>query len=475
MFFHGNVGDLAQKITTRISPTASAVAAARILMDSSVEALVVGDEQSCLGTLSHRDIVSGLLLQKDTDLPTAKDVMYKSATINEDALLFDAFLSMQRQDFRPLMVRSGEESPHALLTIRDLFQIQSYSPTLLMREIQEADGEERLIRSARRVPELVNVMVQNGARTRHINRFISIVADMVLERAGQLVLAQLEPPPVPFAFIVTGSEARQEQTLCTDQDNGIIFADVPAEDFQKTQEYFLKLGERVCTLLNAAGYSYCKGEIMAKTARWCQPLATWKQYFSHWATKLEPQDLMEAKIFFDMRCAFGETKLVNDLWEGFTATLPENPRFFVLLALDVLQFQPPLGLFGNFILESNAGKEDTLNIKAAMVRIVDFARIYALKHGIKARGTFERLRELMELGILTKRSNQELTEAYGFLMRLRIQHQVSLREEGSVPDNFIRPSELTDLEQKMLKETFSQVKHFQMRLSGDFTGLAGQV
>ncbi|MBU1106667.1 MAG: cache domain-containing protein [Candidatus Riflebacteria bacterium] len=475
MFFHGNVGDLAQKITTRVSPTASAVAAAKILMASSVEALVVGDEQSCLGTLSSRDVVSGLLLQRDTDSLTAKDVMYPSVTINPEALLFDAYLSMKRQDFRPLIVCSDDKPPHALLTIRDLFQIQSYSPTLLMREIQEAEGEEQLIRSAKRVPELVNVMVQNGARTSHINRFISMIADMVLERAGQLVLAQLEPPPVPFAFIMTGSEARQEQTLCTDQDNGIIFADVPAESLQKTQEYFLNLGERVCTLLNSAGYSFCKGFIMAKTPKWCQPLSTWKQYFLKWATKLEPQDLMEAKIFFDLRCAFGETKLVNDLWESFTATLPENPRFFVLLALDVLQFQPPIGLFGNFLLESNAGKEDTLNIKAAMVRIVDFARIYALKHGIRARGTFDRLRELMDMGILTKRSNQELTEAYGFLMRMRIQHQVNMREEGSAPDNFIRPYELSDLDQKMLKETFAQIKNFQMRLSGDFTGLAGQV
>jgi CBS domain-containing protein len=214
---------------------------------------------------------------------------------------------------------------------------------------------------------------------------------------------------------------------------------------------------------------------MAKESRWCQPLSTWKKYFSRWVTKLEPKDLLETKIFFDFRCAYGDKELVRQLSDNLNNLLPNNPRFFVLLAMDVLQFEPPLGMFGNFIMESTGGYEDTISIKAVMVRIVDFARIYALKHGITEQGTFARLQALLDKGILTVQSHQEMTQAYGYMMRLRIEHQVKLREEGYEADNFIRPNELSAIDQKMLKEIFSQIKHFQMRLSGDFTGASDRL
>lgn len=474
MFFHGHVEHLALQKPESIPPDASLGSVCDKLQATSHKAILVQNDDNHWGIVTANDILPLMASEKGVSSAVAKDLALPSTEIPGNTLLFDAFLIMERQEFRPLLVKSAETAEMGLLTFQHLLQLQSYSPTLLFRRLQEADCEESLTQSARRGPELVNIMFQNGARTRHINQFITTMADMVLERGLHLILEQLDPPPVPFAFLVTGSEGRREQTLCTDQDNGIIFADVPAEKLAETQKYFLELGKRICTLLDSAGYSFCKGKVMAQEERWCQPLSVWKKYFSTWVKELEPKDLLETKIFLDFRCAYGESRLVKDLWESFSASLPDNPRFFVLLALDVVQFEPPIGMFGNFILESSPNNEEALNIKAVMVRIVDFARIYALKYGISKRGTFDRLRTLQKLGVLTKQSCHELTQAYGHLMRLRIQHQIRLKEYGKKPDNFIRPGDFSAIDQKMLKEIFSQIKHFQMRLSGDFTGVVGK-
>jgi PAS domain S-box-containing protein len=248
MFFHGNIASLNPEPAAMVPPSASAKTAAAIMAELHAEALIVGDKDTCFGVLSRAEIIPVMLSPEKASM-TAVELMYQSAKISSNALLFDAFLKMKQQNFKPLIIVSGDKEPVALLTLRHLLQIQSYSPTLLLREIQEAANEEEMVRSARRLPELVTVMVKNGGRTVHINRFISTVADMTLERASLMILKEMGTPPASFAFIVTGSEGRHEQTLCTDQDNGIIFEDVPAEDFQNTQNYFLKFGERICNLL----------------------------------------------------------------------------------------------------------------------------------------------------------------------------------------------------------------------------------
>ena len=473
MFFHGSVENLPLDESEKINSNLPLNEVFETFQNSEKNVILVQNEEECEGLISREDLLAHFNKKTVDSTLVAGELVSSKLMIPGKTLLFDAFLKMEKQDFKPLIVKSEKFSDFKILSFKHLLQLQSYSPTILFRGIQDAKDERSLIKASRRGPELVQIMFQNGARTRHINQFITTMADMVLEQGIKIILGKLPPPPVPFAFLVTGSEGRREQTLCTDQDNGIIFADVPSDKFEETQNYFLNLGKQICSLLDSAGYSFCKGKIMAQEKRWCQPLTTWKKYFSTWARELEPKDLLETKIFLDFRCGFGDSTLINELWENFSASLSDNPRFFVLLAMDVLQFEPPIGMFGNFILESSPNNEEALNIKAVMVRIVDFARIYALRHGIKKRSTFERLRKLKELGVLTQQSYQEVTQAYGYLMRLRLQHQINLRENGKSPDNFIRPSNFSAIDQKMLKEIFSQIKHFQMRLSGDFTGVVG--
>ncbi|PTN33965.1 putative nucleotidyltransferase substrate binding domain-containing protein [Desulfonatronum sp. SC1] len=111
-----------------------------------------------------------------------------------------------------------------------------------------------------------------------------------------------------------------------------------------------------------------------------------------------------------------------------------------------------------------------------MMPIVDFARIYALQHQIVETNTLERLHQLHQLNILSRQNHLEITQAFSYLMRIRLQCQAEDIESGQrIPDNYVSPHGLTSIEQRLLKEIFTQIKHFQTKLSYTFTGQAGDV
>ncbi|MBW2635482.1 MAG: signal transduction protein, partial [Deltaproteobacteria bacterium] len=280
------------------------------------------------------------------------------------------------------------------------------------------------------------------------------------------------PPPVKFVFMILGSEGRNEQTLKTDQDNAIIFEDVPKSEKEKVMAYFLNFGEKICGLLDKAGYAFCTGGVMAKNPKWCQPLSRWKAYFSEWIHAAEGKDLLQASIFFDFRGGYGDMALIDRLRQHLFAALGGWPGFFRHLTENAMYFRPPISFFRNFVVESKGEHKDTFDIKSAMTPIVDFARIYALKNKIEETNTLERLKQLRSKQVLQQQQYEELEKAYGFLLQTRFVRQVTvIMDENGQPDNYINPKKLTRIEQKMLKEIFTRVEKFQSRLEADFIGL----
>jgi len=105
---------------------------------------------------------------------------------------------------------------------------------------------------------------------------------------------------------------------------------------------------------------------------------------------------------------------------------------------------------------------------------VDYARIYALNNKIWATNTMERLNALLERNILNYQNYQEITQAYTYLMQIRLRVQAEALSHGNkTADNYVSPKNLTYIEQKLLKEIFLQIKNFQSGLSYNFTGQLG--
>jgi CBS domain-containing protein len=235
------------------------------------------------------------------------------------------------------------------------------------------------------------------------------------------------------------------------------------------------MGKTVCTWLNDAGYAFCKGNNMAMNPELCQPVSVWKKYFGTWIYSATGEDLLRTKIFFDFRHAFGDEPMVNGLKEHLNSVVCENFRFLQILARDMLNMEPPIGRFGKFIVAASGDNRGGLDIKKAMVPIVDFARIYALKYEIKTANTIKRLDSLRELKILSDLNHQEMVQAYCYLMQIRLNIQADAVSSGNKqPDNIVFPKKLTSIEQRLLKEIFTQTKNYQNRLSYDFTGQPGE-
>ena len=211
---------------------------------------------------------------------------------------------------------------------------------------------------------------------------------------------------------------------------------------------------------------------MARNPKWCQPLSGWKKHFHGWINEAEPQDLLEVNIFFDFRCVYGKKELTSQLRIYIDGLLKARPVFFQFIARNALLYKPPIGFFGNIVVDSSGENPSTFDIKESIKPIVNFARLYALKHGIEEINTLDRLYRLYGSDVLNKSSYEEIVKVYDYLMQMRFKHQAMALNENLKPDNFINPRLLTDIEHTLLKNMFSQIGNFQKRLSYDFTGTA---
>jgi CBS domain-containing protein len=271
--------------------------------------------------------------------------------------------------------------------------------------------------------------------------------------------------------MIMGSEGRLEQTLKTDQDNAIVYDDPAAGAAAAVHAYFLRLGEQVCGRLNECGYRFCSANVMARNPMLCQPLSVWKRRFSEWIHAAEAEDLLYSSIFFDFRGGYGQMALVAQLREHLMESLVGWSGFFRHLTQNALLYKPPLGFFRNFVVESKGEHRNKFDIKRAMLPIVDYARVYALKHGLAETNTLDRLERLRQQEILPASDCSEIEQGYSFMMQLRFARQVkAIIEEGLPPDNYINPKELSGLEQRLLKEIFIRIGNLQTRMSFDFTG-----
>jgi len=449
-------------------------AAAAVMSEYNASSIFVrATDGEFVGVVTDNDLRKKVTATGYDILKPVSDIMSSPlVTISSRALIFETMMEMMQKNIKHLAVRDSSDKVVGVITNRDLLKAQGQSPFFIVREIAQARFVNQIIQVHRQIPQLVQSLINTGAKAQNITRYLTTVSDAILKKIIGFALEEMGPPPARFAFMILGSEGRKEQTLKTDQDNAIIFEDLAAKDARAAMAYFLKFGEKVCDWLDAAGYAFCKGGIMAKNPQWCQPLKVWENYFAKWIHTAAPEALLQASIFFDFRLAYGDVDLIEELRSHLFDSLVGWPGFFRHLAENALFFTPPIGFFRNFLVESKGEHRDSFDIKAAMQPVVDYARIYALNHRIAETNTLGRLNELLRQKKISPQQFNELDTVYSYLMQQRFARQVRvLLEEHAEPDNYINPKKLSRIEQTTLKEIFKRIEKFQAQLSFDFTGL----
>ncbi|MCI5128393.1 MAG: histidine kinase, partial [Candidatus Electrothrix sp. AUS3] len=346
-----------------------------------------------------------------------------------------------------------------VITSHDITLIQGISPYSLFKEIGKQQKISGLYPLSQKIPAMIRNLIKEGAKPGNISRMISILNDHILEHLLTLLEEEMGPPPVPYCWLLMGSEGRREQTFKTDQDNAILYADPKNEQQGKdAQEYFACFARQAIDHLVQCGYPLCPGEIMAVNPKWCQPLSVWKGYFARWVGTPDPQEILHATIFFDFRAGFGKSVLADQLRQHLSKLTERQELYLLHLANQCLAGRAPLSFFKNFIVEKNGEHKNKLDIKhQGITPFVNFARILALKNNVRETNTLARLHVLSRENILDETLWAKAVNAYEMQMQLRIIHQLHQIEAGQQPDNHITPDELSELDKRMLRNAFEVI------------------
>ena len=424
--------------------------------------IVSGDNREEIGIITDQNLRERVTSQDLDNSAAAYSIMTAPiTTLKSTGTLYDAIVKMRENQITHLAVKDLYGKLSGILDAQVLFE-GSYSNYLFFIEnIKNAQSVKILSRFHNYFIHLVQGMIKNNVDLMSVTKMITVTADSITKRIISNAINEIGAPPCRFTFICMGSEGREEQTLSTDQDNAIIFEDVPEAELEATQNYFLKLGKMISDDLNSAGYSYCKGEIMSINVKWCQPLSVWKKYFTRWITSSSPQDLLDLKIFFDFRYVYGDEAISNYLKIHIDHLLKSYDTFFVYLAENIIRAELP---------ENILKLKFPIDTKLLLLPIVDFARLYGLKLNLNTRNTIERLESIHEQGIISTSLYKSLLFSYNLFMQVRFAHQAELHSLNMPVNNLITNQILSEMHLIVLKKYFELLRELKDKINLDFKG-----
>jgi len=434
-----------------------------------------------LKDLLNRVALAGVGLDAPVEQVMTPDVI----SLPETAFAFEAAMLMADNGIHHIcVVKKGRLV--GVISERDLFSMQRVGLVNLSKAITRAESVACLARMGEDIHQLVEQMIAQGVKVSQITQIITLLNDHIARRIIDLCLARAREEAgtergrttdlawvldnVSFSWLAFGSEGRQEQTLKTDQDNGILFEQptegLPADAIRKA---LLPLARQINEALDQCGYPLCTGNIMASNPECCLSQEEWRQRFKRWIDQGTPEHLLKASIFFDFRVIYGPTGATEALRQWLLRHSEKNPRFRKQMAANALGNRPPLGLIRDFKLSSGGEHPNTLNLKFnGVAPFVDAARIIALSAGVGATNTNERLRGAAEAGKLDSSDVAAWNNAYNYIQMLRMRKNQEQRIAGEPLSNHVSPDGLNGLDRRILKEAFREARKLQTKLSVEY-------
>ncbi|MBP0484107.1 DUF294 nucleotidyltransferase-like domain-containing protein [Sagittula salina] len=443
-------------------PATTVQEAAALMQARHVSSLCVTEGDTLTGIVTLRDlsgkvVAGGLPL----DTPVARVMTAAPETLPPSAIGSDVLHMMLERRIGHVPITAGGRLV-GMVTQTDLTRYQAMSSADLVAGIADAPDAAAMARVTARIPQLLVQLVAAGNRHDVVTRLVTDIADTATRRLLMLTERDLGPAPVPYLWAACGSQGRQEQTGITDQDNVLILDDAYTEDMRP---WFTALAQRVTEGLNACGYVFCPGKMMASTPRWCQPLATWRGYFQGWITRPSPEAQMLSSVMFDLRPIGGSPALLQDLQHETLEMASRNSIFVAHMLANSLKHTPPLGLLRGLATIRSGEHRNHIDLKhSGIVPVVDLARLYALQGRLGPVNTRARLEAAIADGLLSCTGGQDLLHAYDLIAETRLAHQARQIKAGEPPDNYLAPARLADFERSHLRDAFVVVKSLQSAL-----------
>ena len=468
--FRGVSGATVRSLITRdpvsIGCNATIRETAQKMVAERVSAMLVHNGNGLRGIVTDRDIRERVVAAGLDGNHPVTEIMSESPTaLDGDAHAYEAAMVMMQSNIHHLPV-IVDGQPIGMVSRSDFMRLETEHPLYLVSDIGKQTSVEGVVAACRRLPALIIGQIESDANGDQLGKFITMITDTVTRQLLRIAEAEFGPPPCDYAWVALGSQGRFEQSAKSDQDNALVLSNTATE---ADDEYFASLAQVVTDGLDACGYVYCPGDVMASNPKWRQPLEQWKGYFKRWITVPQEKALMHANIFFDLRCVAGKAALVDELKKSIRNDARKNEIFLALMAKNAMSFQPPLGFFRQFVLEKSGEHKNTLDLKLhGIMPIVEIARIRSLAAGELRISTRNRLRAAAQAKEIGETDAANLIDALDFIEKLRIEHQSRQLQAGLEPDNHLAPDELSPLVRQNLKSAFSQVRVSQAALLNRF-------
>ncbi|QBK31312.1 cyclic nucleotide-binding/CBS domain-containing protein [Roseitalea porphyridii] len=457
------LGDLMTANPMTLPRDATVRQAAEIMWDRHISCmLVTGDDGRLAGIVTAGDLVGTVIARGvSPDSPLSAVMTADPVALGPTSTMLEAVIVMTERRIGHLPVVDAGGRPAGIVTQTDLVRRNSNSLIYMIADINRRDSYEGLAEVVARAPQMLVELVASGLEGHQVGRMMTGVADAVTRRLIALAEERFGPAPAPFLWLACGSQGRMEQTGVSDQDNCLFLSDAYEEAAHGP--WFAKMAKFVSDGLDAAGYFYCPGDMMATNPRWRQPVRVWRGYFDGWIDKPDPMAQMLASVMFDLRPIAGDEGLFGDLNVTTLERASRDSIFRAHMIANSLTHTPPLGLFGGLSLMRDREHRNAIDLKlSGVVPITDLARAYALAGRITAVNTRERLIAARDMeGVLSKTGGNDLIDAYDLIVELRLKHQTAQIRAGGKPDNFMVPDTLSALERNHLKDAFSVVKTLQ--------------
>ena len=465
MWLYKGLEDVINKSPVSVDVETSITAAAQLMTTQKVSSLLVTREDKLIGIITDRDLRSRVVAASlDIHLPVSHIMTPNPAQIMGNRTLFDALALMTERNIHHLPVIDQQTLvPLGMVTASDIIRHQRGNVLFIIGELSKAENLYELTRLSWQLPHYFSAHAKKAGDYDIAGKILSQATDIMTRKLIGFFQQANGKAPMMFAWLVYGSQAREDQTMGSDQDNGLLLAERPSE---AQAEYFAKMADYVCNGLAKCGIKLCDGNIMASNSKLRLSLEEAIEEAKRWVKAPTKDAIMHFNIFLDVRCAAGDISLFKQLQRQRAPLMKQN-MFLAALTRNSNEISVPLSMFQKFIYEKGRKEKDVIDLKTRAVALINnIARIYALADGVTLPNTLARLDALSENSQLSKRDATNLRDIWLFLNRLRWRHQL----ENKVTDNRVSVSSLSSIEKHQLKAAFKAIERTNQAMVMKFSG-----
>ena len=415
--------------------------------------LFVRDEGR-IGIVTWTDLGEAAILKRlPLETPVREISHFDVVSVKPDDFLFEALIAMTRHKKRRIAVRSGNVYSGVLQDI-DILELFAGNSQLIPGRIDRAKTVADLVPCASDIQAQVQRLHEQGIKVEVIAEITSDLNRNLISKVFELTV----PPSIKEngCLFVMGSEARAEQTVRTDQDNGLLLAaPVPEADLLKFRQAFTES-------LEACGFPPCPGNVMVRNPVWSQPLDSFLRQLKSWIITGGGDSAMNLGIFCDSVAIAGQSDLLLRAKTTFMEMMRGEKAHLAHFANFIDQFaSSDIGAFANLMVSVGA-RSDAVHIKkVGTFPIVHGARTLAIEKGIFETRTVDRINALASTRIFNAEFAQNLISALHVFMELRLRSQLKARRLGNMEgESIVHMNELSTADRDILRNAIRVVREF---------------